>query len=303
MSAQSRARLNTLQAIALVLGLLLMVTGIYFPTVTRELAPKLGAIINVTGNAQISVSPTSINVGSAFTVSGTGFPSGSIIIEAFEPSGARFPNLNPTMPFTGNVGSTGSFSQSFTVSAPDLSCGATQCVVTIWVSTYMDVIQKQATLTVNYPATQIQGTVTLKGGDGQTFTLTASSNIQTTSPLCFRVAITQGVTNVQTLNLQYRTYPSGSFQTQQMVRGTAVCGLPTDPNSWYGTLTLAPGTYEVKVQIISTQGSTLTLLSILGYFDISPPVDVSYWAGAAVMLVGAVTVIGAAYMPVQRRMP
>lgn len=130
------------------------------------------------------------------------------------------------------------------------------------------------------------GTVTLKDGTGKTVTLDASSSVTAQSPLCFQVKITQGTDNVQSANLYYWVYGSTGTQNTAPLTKTPACGLPADSNSYYGTLTLQPNTYVVKVNIIPKQGQPSVLLSIVGYFGTTPPADYTLYYSAILGITG-----------------
>ena len=183
-----------------------------------------------------------------------------------------------------------------------------QALTTLQVGEYIAVcatLQTNPTITSNLAIIKItgglppSGTVVLKGGDGKIFTLDANSNVQTTSPLQFTVTITQGANNVQSANIYYYVYASsGTSQTLPLTS----CGT----NMYCGTLNLQPGTYVVKINITVNQGSPVTLLSILGFFNVSNPTlpsDLNYYVGLGILIVGALITLGAGFMPVRKGFP
>lgn len=338
--SNSRSHLGAAQILLLVLGFGLLVIGAYTPTIARAVnAYYAQAVINVGGGTPTSLTlgitsfdyiqcPTctskyqEVQFGNTFQLSGQITPSTN--------------NLQISTTFQVNTGVTPGFLQYFTDSQgyygalsnggqptnpaliqlkPDgiyISGASGKFGVTINVG---DTVTFKATVSsVSSNTVQVKivgsgipptGTVTLKGGDGQTFTLDASSNVATTSPLCFRVAITQGLDNVQSITLPYWHYGVQELNSLPLTRNAPVCGLPSDPNSWYGQLNLQPGTYVVKVNIIPKQGQPIVLLSILGYFDVpnSQPQDYSYYVGLFIMVIGSVVAVGGAFLPTGRRMP
>jgi len=336
---QRTRSLGVLQAILLIFGLMVMLAGAYAPTLIHTVnAYVAGAIVTVTGSQ-----PTSISLGAGSfnylqcptcTTSYQEVQFGN----ALQLSGrvnSNTANLQVSTTFQINTGNTYAFLQYSTDSQgyygslsnggqpadlvliqlkPDgiyISSPSGKFGATINVGDTVTFKAKIGSVTSNAVKVKIvgsgvppTGTVTLKGGDGKSYTLDSSSNIQTLSPLCFQVKITQGLDNIQSMNIYYWVYNSqGTFETLTLTKGSTVCGLPSDSSSWYGQLSLQPATYVVKVNIIPKQGQPIVLLSIIGYIGVTPPEDVNYWIGAGLMMIGAVITTAGAYMPVVRRRP
>lgn len=153
------------------------------------------------------------------------------------------------------------------------------------------------TATVKVPAQPPMGGVAVEGCDHQKYYgFSASDTIKTCSPIYFAVTVTQSASLITEMSVTYGAV--GSTTTQQVaLTKTIPSGSTFTPNTnpaftmYYGKLELSVGSYEVHWGgKYNDQGAStgFTVLSILGYFGVSEPVDMRWWWGASAFIIGLV---------------
>lgn len=166
--------------------------------------------------------------------------------------------------------------------------------------------------TVTVPVNPPAGIVNLEGCNHQKYdwsTLSGSTPITTCSPIYFVVLMTSGVSSIQNIYVTYQLQGSGGSPTQQLLTSTAPSGstfgaIPSQYTPYYGALSLSPGTYDVHwTGKYSANGvaTNFTVLSILGYFGTSEPVDMRWWWGASVFIIGLVLAASGFIMVIPRK--
>jgi len=299
----STGTLRAAQVLLLFLGFGVMLLGAFFPVINTFVTQ---AVINVGGGAapQITVNSQAsaltiqcISSGATcvtVTVKGSGFTSGGQV-SVIQYDAGRVTKTH----------STGYHSADFSTGVTfEIWSGSDKAIINA-VDQSTNKQSNDVLLTITqYGTPQFGTTVTMEDGTGQTFTLFTTSNVQAKSPLYFRVAVTQGASSVQSMMLT--NYPQGNINglaTTPLTRGAAPQGshFPSDQNSWYGSLTLAPGTYIVQIKINPTSGTPFYVISILGYVGVPAPYDTGYVAGTGIMLVGAIITLSAAFAIPSRR--
>ena len=191
-----------------------------------------------------------------------------------------------------------------------LSAAYSQGSTIAFVAKVGTVSSNTVTATVKVPAQPPMGTVAVEGCDHQKYYgLSGSDTIKTCSPIYFEVTVTQSASLISSMFVTYG--PQGSATTQQAtLTRTIPTGSTFTPNSnpaftmYYGTLTLPIGTYEVhwggKYSDQGTQTS-YTILSILGYFGVSEPVNMRWYWGAGVFIIGLVLAASGFLMVIPRK--
>lgn len=331
-------RIHLARVALLILGLFLMVGGAFTPTVGRYIT---GTVINVAGGTptsislsiasvdyvqcpsctssyqelalgntlqlggRVNVAVANLQIQSQVSVNGqTQYNLPSYTTDSQGYYGALQNNGQPSNPTLIQLKADGFYVNGYrwSNSPSAFTVGDTLTITTLYTGVSPTLLSNTATVKIIGSGVAPTGVVTLKGGDGQIFTLNASSNVQTKSPLCFRVAITQGVDNVQSVDLKYWHYNVQELFTQALTRNSPICGLTSDQNSWYGQLNLQPGVWVVKTNVTPKTGQPVVLLSLLGYFDIPTPIpDISdYYVGSILLILGAALTISGAFMPMRR---
>jgi hypothetical protein len=151
---------------------------------------------------------------------------------------------------------------------------------------------------------QPQGTVTIEGCDHTKWSnVQSDATIKTCSPIYFAVAITVSAAQVTSVIVSYGLV-GATPTTQSLVKEQVPSGstLPRDANQYYGKLTLGIGTYQINI-LANWSGSTTpaTILSIIGYFGITEPVDMRWWWGASIFIIGLALAGGGFLMIVPRK--
>jgi hypothetical protein len=305
--SNSRSHLAVVQLLLLTLGFSLLIFGAYFPVISRQFL-ALGATINVGGgnppqitvngqSASLTIQCTSTGaVCVTVTVSGSGFTPSTSQISIIQYDSSRITQIHST-------GTTASSTGTFTGIPFEIWAGFDKVIINAADPSKGQSNDVGLTIT-QFGEPQFGTTVTMEDGAGQTFSLLTTSNVKAKSPLYFRVEVIQGASSVQSMILT--NYPQGNINaiaTVPLTKGVAPQGshFPSDQNSWYGTLTLAPGIYIVQIKINPTSGDPFYVISVLSYLNVPAPYDSDYVAGAGIMLVGALITLFAAFAIPSRR--
>ena len=151
------------------------------------------------------------------------------------------------------------------------------------------------------------GTVTLEGCDHTKWSNLASyPTVTTCSPIYFGIVITQSQSLVTGIIVSYGIEGSSSTTNLALTKGSVPAGstLASSADTYYGTLTLAPGRYTVHwIANWNDAGTSKTaiILSIIAGFGYTLPTETRWWWGAGLFIIGLVLAGSGFYMILPRR--